>query len=72
LERLFVSLSSTSFASTSFAASSSYRLALPQLFKYTVIGGTGQYQNLSANGTLQLVLKPTDRSFQTGTFTLKS
>jgi hypothetical protein len=46
--------------------------ALPQQFKYTVMSGTGQYQNLSASGTLQLVLKATDGNPQTGTFTLKS
>ncbi len=45
---------------------------LPQKFTYTVISGTGQYQNLSASGTLQLVLKATDGNPQTGTFTLKS
>jgi hypothetical protein len=44
--------------------------ALPHKFTYTVIGGTGQYKNLSGDGTLHLVLTATNP--QTGTFTLKA
>lgn len=45
---------------------------LPKKFEYTVIGGTGQYQNLSGSGTLHLALTPTPGNPETGTFTLKA
>jgi hypothetical protein len=46
--------------------------ALPHKFEYTVTGGTGQYKNLSGDGTLHLVLTATARNLRTGTFTLKA
>jgi hypothetical protein len=46
--------------------------ALPQQFKFSVIGGTGQYQHLSSHGTIDLVLTATPGNPLTGTFTLKS